>query len=116
MPKTRHEVATAVAHQFIPTKKALTAAAAASYQTLATMLQERDRAGMEPEFAAQALALTRLAADAAFEAVQKIHEAHTQLAEIRTAWAVPPGAFGPDDTVKGDDASKPTLAFERKAA
>ncbi len=100
MPKTRHEVAYSVATKFLPAKKAVTLAAAASYDCLATMLSERDRAEMGPEFGADILRLAKESADAAFQAVERAHQVHGRLAEIRAEWAIPPSAYGPDDTVK----------------
>lgn len=99
MPATRHDVAAAIADKFLPAKQHSVLAAASSLECVATMLIERGRARMpDPNFGADILAQAMKAASTAFEAQAEMHEVHALLAPIRREWAIPPMAFGPNDT------------------
>jgi hypothetical protein len=100
MRKNRLEISKAIADEFLPAKFSAVATSAATYRSLATMIEHRPLAMLEPEKAAAILQATREAADAAFVVQAQLFAVHGMLSPIRDAWGIPPGAHGPNDTVK----------------
>lgn len=99
MPATRHQVAADVANVFLPAKITATRTATASLEALSVMIDARAAARMpDPAFGNDILMRMRDAANQSFDALMTMHDVHAMLAPIRRDWAVPPGAYGPNDT------------------
>lgn len=98
MPKTRREVAEAVAGAFLPAKRLMVEASAATAECQAVMIRGRFAAKLQPGEGSEILELVQRGAQLSFEAQQCFDKAHALIAPMRRAWNIQPNAFGAEDT------------------
>ena len=106
MLKQRREAATAVAHDFLATERAVESAAEHAAKCIGTMVEQRAKANLPLDVGAEALVLLAEGLNDMLAARRKVFEAHKHLAQLPAALRMPPMDFG--DTGCPDQALDPT--------
>lgn len=97
MPKTRNQVAAAIADVFIPLERSADETASQAYRCVATMMEQRAVAKVAPLTGNDAIELMRQGADHAARARECFLKAHPLLAVLGEQNGVTPRAFGQTD-------------------
>lgn len=100
MPKTRNQVAAAIAEAFIPLERSADETAAQAYRCVATLMEQRAVAHVAPLTGNEVIELMRQGAEHAARARECFLKAHPLLAVLGEQNGVTPRAFGDSDECK----------------
>lgn len=98
MPRTRRTVANDIAERFLPSKRATVEGAATTAECLAAMLRGRLDARLQPGEASEIIDHMHRSLSLQVEAQECQQRAHALLAVYRDRFAIPPSAYGVEDT------------------